>query len=180
MPRAIVHAWILSHSSSGLVCTSPLASFETKMIVSNLGRITVCVATHSRSGISSSMSITSSALCSLWSLCASSISLMAKIGTAPKLLGTIFCLMGKMHLTNLSMKEVPERPGTTNSGTALKTTLTLESYILKCSAIVLPTLTFSLVIYFNSGKLFLCISRSNFFSRMSFRIRFHPTPASNV
>lgn len=119
VPVADVHAWVMSDSSGGPICTNPAASAATNRIPFHFGRLFVCSGRRTRPGESFSMTITSRTL-SL-SLGASGMSLMVRIDSV---------LRRKMLFINLSMNEILSRSGFTKLCTAAEAFLTPESPVL--------------------------------------------------
>lgn len=62
LPEAVFHAYLLSHSSSDRIWTSPLAPVMTKTIRSDLGKISICLTLYTGRWASSSKTIASPAL----------------------------------------------------------------------------------------------------------------------
>lgn len=139
-PEAVVHAWILAHSNSRLICTCSFASATTDIIIRDVGRIFISLATRTRRGAHSFNIIKT---CVSYSpMISSRMCWMASIGTSLELKGTIFHSGGKTTYKILSMNKVLEKTGTTKLHTTPRTAFTLERLILTCSIIVSTTLAF--------------------------------------
>lgn len=178
-PQAVVHIWVLTHSSSGPIFTNAFASGET---IQSL--LTVPVLSFVLRRVSSVRHIL---LFTYHVLCLFVLILLffwqILDGEYRYRLGVVreYLLLGRETLfKNLSMNEVATSTGTAKLRTTPSTTLTIESHILTCSDIIPTTLAFSLVAFSKSSRLFVCIVFRYSVSRKSSRMNSDPAIVSKT